>query len=114
MSPFEHFWALLSTHGVIPNKRRDAEKLWARFDLQQQREIYRAVRDKLRAKKFVNYDPVIAIMNNTPKCAQKQPTNYRGKAIPARLQVFSAKYNGVWGMYTQADIDKYGLEKAKN
>ena len=41
-----------------------------------------------------------------------QPTNYRGKAAPHE-SIFSAKYNGEWGMYTQADIDAYHMEVYK-
>ena len=112
MSSFEHFWALLSTHGVIPNKWHEAEELWGTFTLEQQRQIYRVVRDKIRARKFVNYNPVIAIMNNAPQTTRAEPVNYNGKNIPAGVQVFSAKYKGSWGMYTQADIERFGMEKA--
>jgi len=42
------------------------------------------------------------------------PTNYNGRAIPDGLKVFSAKYNGEWGMYTQEDIDNYHLTLPDN
>ena len=35
--------------------------------------------------------------------------NYRGCVIPQGVQVFSAKYNGVWVMYTRDDIEKFHL-----
>ena len=41
------------------------------------------------------------------------PHNYRGERIPQGTQVFSAAYNGVFGMYTQDDIDHYRLELPK-
>lgn len=41
------------------------------------------------------------------------PTNYRGRAIPPGIKVFSAAYNGVFGMYTQQDIARYHLELPK-
>ncbi len=41
------------------------------------------------------------------------PYDYNGHEIPAGTQVFSAAYNGVWGMYTQKDIDDYNLELPK-
>ena len=37
------------------------------------------------------------------------PYDYNGHEIPAGTQVLSAAYNGVWGMYTQKDIDDYNL-----
>ena len=108
MSPFEHFWTLLSSHGVIPSKRRAAEEVWDTFNLQQQREIYRAVRDKINAKKFVNYDPVIAIMNNAPKLV-REPTNYNRRALPDE-PVCIAKWKGSWGTYTVREAQEYGME----
>ena len=41
------------------------------------------------------------------------PYDYNGHEIPAGTQVFSAAYNGAWGMYTQKDIDDYKLELPK-
>jgi len=41
------------------------------------------------------------------------PHNYRGECIPQGTQVFSAAYNGVFGMYTQDDIDHYRLTLPK-
>ena len=41
------------------------------------------------------------------------PTNYRGRAIPPGIKVFSAAYNGTFGMYTQQDIARYHLELPK-
>ena len=41
------------------------------------------------------------------------PYDYNGHEIPAGTQVFSAAYNGAWGMYTQKDIDDYNLERPK-
>ena len=41
------------------------------------------------------------------------PYDYNGHEIPAGTQVFSAAYNGAWGMYTQKDIDDYNLELPK-
>ena len=66
MSSFDYLWQLLETHGVIPNKKRQAEEIWKNYPLEVQRYIYRCIRDKLRAGKFVNYDPVLAIINNLP------------------------------------------------
>ena len=67
MSSFDFLWQLLESHGVIPNKRTEAAELWNKYDLQQQRYIYRSIRDRLRAGKFVNYNPVLAIKANAPK-----------------------------------------------
>ena len=41
-----------------------------------------------------------------------QPTNYRGQELPKDKSVSSAKFNGEWGMYTEADIVNFGMERA--
>ena len=113
MKSFDYLWHMLDQHGVIERYKGEAATLWDSFTLEQQRQIYRSIRDNIRAGKFVNYNPVKAIRDNVPKKTQQEPTNFRGKAIPAGVQVFSAKYNGAWGMYTKADIERFHMERPK-
>ena len=72
METFVFLWALLESHGVVPGRKEACAALWATFDLQQQRFIYRSIRDKLRAGKFVHYDPVKAVKENAPKQRPQQ------------------------------------------
>jgi hypothetical protein len=67
MSSFDFLWQLLDEHGVIPNLKAEALQLWNTFTLEERRAIYRAIREKLRAGKFVNFNPVKAIRDNAPK-----------------------------------------------
>ena len=108
---FKHICQLLVSHGMVPSEIHDAEEEWYKYNLAQQRFIYRAIRDKIRAGKFVNYHPVLAIRDNAPKLPQRQPNNYRGKPIPHGIQVFSAKYNNEWGMYTLDDINDFHMTR---
>ena len=71
METFVFLWQLLESHGVVPSKKQECAQLWATFTLEQQRQIYRSIRDKIRAGKFVHYNPVIAVRENAPK--QKPP-----------------------------------------
>lgn len=41
-----------------------------------------------------------------------QPTNYRGITPPEGKPIWSAKYNGHWGMYTDDDIIAFGMLRA--
>ena len=107
---FDKLYQLLEGHGTIPNKRVAASELWATLSQQQQDVVYSTIEKKILNGKFVHFDPEKAIRENMPKEKLSVPTNYRGRAIPAGLQVFSAAYNGVFGMYTQADIDTYHLQ----
>ena len=110
-STFVHIWNLLVSHGVVPSEIYAAEEYWNGFSLEDQRAIYAAIRNKIRAGKFVNYHPVIAIRDNAPKKTFQGPTNYQGRKLPA-VPVFSAKWQGKWGMYTIEDIKKFNMEIA--
>lgn len=81
---FCHIWTLLKSHGVVPSEEQLAHSEWNKYNLDQKRAIYRSIRDKIRAGKFVNYHPHLAIRENAPK----QP---RTISIPA--EKYYAMYN---------------------
>ena len=66
MTSFDYLWQMLDKHGVIERYKGDCFDLWNTFSLSQQRLIYRSIRDKIRAGKFVNYNPVKAVRDNIP------------------------------------------------
>ena len=66
MTTFDFLWQMLDKHGVIERYKADCSRLWDRYNLAQQRAIYRSIRDKLQAGKFVNYNPVKAVLDNVP------------------------------------------------
>jgi len=76
METFVFLWQLLESHGVVPGKKEECARLWATFTLEQQRHIYRSIRDKLQAGKFVNYNPVYAVRENAPKRQPPQVLSY--------------------------------------
>ena len=67
MTSFDFLWQLLESHGVVSSYKAECARLWDTYNLEQQRAIYRSIRDKLRAGKFVNYNPVKAVRENAPK-----------------------------------------------
>ena len=87
---FVHICKLLTDHGIVPDEIHDAEEEWNKYSLDQQRAIYRSIRDKIRAGKFVNYHPVLAIRENAPKA-------------PRILVISAAEYYRKYG--TQANQD---------
>ena len=87
---FVHICKLLVSHGVVPDEIHDAQEEWNKYSLQQQRDIYRSIRDKIRAGKFVNYHPVLAIRDNAPKA-------------PRIIVISAAEYYRKYG--TQANQD---------
>ena len=87
---FVHICRLLVSHGMVPSEIHDAEEEWNKYDLAQQRIIYRTIRDKIREGKFVNYHPVLAIRDNAPKAP--------------RIQIISAdEYYRRYGTQTEHD-----------
>ena len=72
MNSFDFLWQLVGTHGsVAENYKAELARIWDEYELEQQRVIYRTIRDKLRAGKFVHYNPVKAIRDNAPKKKQQ-------------------------------------------
>ena len=76
MNSFDFLWQLLDNHGVIENKKADCAQLWDTFSLQEQRLIYRSIRDALKAGKFVNYNPVKAVRDHAPKPKPQQVISF--------------------------------------
>ena len=73
MSTFDFLWQLVANHGgVAENYKAELARVWAEYSLEEQRFIYRSIRDKLRADKFVNYNPVKAVRENAPKAKPPQ------------------------------------------
>ena len=90
MSSFDYLWLMLDRHGVIERYKGDCLDLWNKYSLEQQRYIYRSIRDKISKGEFVNYHPVKAIRDNIPK--------------PPKYKILS--YNEYVARYhTDADMD---------
>jgi hypothetical protein len=77
MTSFDFLWILLESHGVVASYKAECARVWNEYSLQQQREIYRSIRDKLRAGKFVNYNPVKAVKENASKAPRTQTLTFK-------------------------------------
>ena len=108
MRTFNEFWELLSPKAEYANRKRACFEFWNGQNEKQQEAIYDTIKEKLSKGKFVDFNPLFALMNNSHK---DEPTNYRGRAIPAGMKVYSAKWNGSFGMYTAEDIEKFHMER---
>ena len=103
---FNDYWRAMN-----PLPKYDNRKMAARDAWNDHPEKHQAIMAWL--KKHGDYperNPYFFILDFTTPRPIGQPTNYRGKNAP-KDPIFSAKYNGEWGMYTQADIDDYKMEK---
>ena len=72
MNSFDFLWQILDAHGVIERMKGEAAELWDKYNLSQQRHIYRSICDNIQAGRFVNYNPVKAIRDNAPKTKPTQ------------------------------------------
>ena len=106
---FNTMWQLLYDHGASAKKEEGTRRFWATLTKEEQQIAFTTITRKLKEKAFVNFDPIRAIRENIWQVKAPEPTNYRGCVIPQGVQVFSAKYNGAWGMYTREDIEKFHL-----
>ena len=73
MSTFDFLWRLVQNHGsVAEHYKAELARVWDGYTLEQQRHIYRSIRDKLRTGKYVSYNPVRAVQENAPKAKPMQ------------------------------------------
>ncbi len=77
MSSFDFLWQLVQNHGSVAEVHKaELARVWDGYTLEQQRAIYRSIRDKLRADKFVNYNPVRAVQENAPRAKPPQTLSF--------------------------------------
>ena len=110
---FEDLWSLLYDHGASARKEEGTRRYWATLTPEQQDYAFTSISKKLVEGKYVQYDPIRAIRENLPREAQPEPTNYNGRALPDEPTA-TAFYNGKWGTYTLAEIEKFNLKTMTN
>ena len=75
MITFDTLWQLLADHGSSSRRRAEASQLWERLTPDEQHQLYNTIADKLRQNRFVHFDPVHAIIENT-RAPQRQTLTY--------------------------------------
>ena len=107
-------WQKLYDNGASAKQEEGTRRYWLTLSDDERQIAFTTISKRLEEGKFVWYDPIRAIEENLRRKRPRiEPTNYNGRALP-KEPVFSAKYQGKWGMYTQADIAKYGMERASS
>ena len=103
---FNDYWRAMNPLPMYDNRKMAAKKVWDEHP-----EKHQAIMTWLQKHgDYPERNPYFFILDFTPPRPLGQPHNYRGEQIPAGVQVFSAKYNEAWGMYTREDIKKYHLQ----
>ena len=60
-------WAKLYDHGASDRKKEGTERYWRTLDSEQQAGVYNSISRKLASGGWVQYDPIRAIKEHTPK-----------------------------------------------
>ena len=115
MNSFDYLWQLIKDHGRICEwHKADASRVWDGYTLDEQRAIYRSIRDKLHAGKFVHYNPVIAIQENAPKRVVAEPQLLspaeQARNIKNGVRMVVVKWKGRFPVITKADALRFGME----
>ena len=106
---FNTFWTLMGAEENFPGHKNAAGIEWEKHP-EKQAAIIKWLQ---KHGPYKQRKPNFFIQDFKVRAPRQQPTNYRGQAIPSGLQVFSAKYNGEWGMYTTEDIHLFQMEQYK-
>ena len=105
---FNNFLILFKPDKEFETRLGAAQRQWDECSLAKQQAIINWLETH---GAYHGRNPYFFIQDFKIRAPAQHPTNYRGKAIPHGLQIFSAKYNGAWGMYTQEDIDRFSMTK---
>ena len=109
MEEFEQVWEALVENGSSKKHREVTRRFWDSLSGEQQHQAAVIIPKKVAEGRFVHYDPIRALKENTKRTGLYGPTNYNGRALPSEPVVI-AKWQGRWGTYTKADVELYGLE----
>ena len=111
MISFEDFWQLLYDHGSRNYYKNDTLICWNGLSAEQQQSLYNRISEKIRAGKFVDYNPLEAIHDNLQRIyiPLQPPTNYAGKPLPRGCDFYFADYNGQRGLYKAEDVKAHKM-----
>lgn len=70
MKTFNEIWQLLSPKVEYANRRHACYEFWCKLSEDQQNALYETISDKLSKGKFVDYNPLFALKNNSQRPQQ--------------------------------------------
>ena len=96
---------------VTSRQEAKAQRAWQQYSPEQQKALLDAVRKGYNKKgnfQFTVEDFLEYLSKQAAEHPPEQPTNYNG-CDPPKEPTAIAFYNGEWGLYTLADIQKFNL-----
>ena len=107
---FETVWQALVENGTSKRNHDATERFWNTLTQKQKDLVHKNIPWKVKMGKFVQYDPIRAIKENSRKYLLPEPTNYNGRRLKPGETYVIAKYKGAYGTYTLAEAKAFGLE----
>ena len=107
---FETVWQALVENGTSKRNHDATERFWNTLTRKQKDLVFKNIPWKVKEGKFVQYDPIRAIKENSRKYQLPEPTNYNGRTLKPGVQYVIAKYNGSFGTYSLEDAREFGME----
>ena len=74
MVTFNEIWTLLEPKAEYANLIKKCKELWESFSPEKRQEVFLKIEKKKLEKKFVDYNPLLAIRNNSIERSKPQQT----------------------------------------
>lgn len=113
METFVYIWQILSTRGRVAKfYEEECRQYWQTLTLEQQRYVYKTIRDKVKAGKFVHFNPLKAIMDNLPLDEVRKPTFLRGDE--KGQDIVQVLYEGKYKLCSRLTMKQFNLEYVRD
>lgn len=110
---FETVWQALVENGTSRRNHDATERFWNTLTQKQKDLAFKNIPWKVKEGKFVQYDPIRAIKENSRKYQISAPINYNGNSaidgVAKTTPLVCAWYNGRTGIYTLSDAIEHGM-----
>lgn len=110
---FETVWQALVGNGTSRRNHDATERFWNTLTQPQKDLAYKNIPWKVKEGKFVQYDPIRAIKENSRKYQLPEPVNYNGNSriedVAKTTLLVSARHNGHAGIYTLTDAIEHSM-----
>jgi hypothetical protein len=107
---FETVWDALVENGTSKRNHDATERFWNTLTQKQKDLVYKNIPWKVKEGKFVQYDPIRAIKENSRTYRLPEPENYNGRTLKPGVQYVIASYNGSFGTYSLEEAKEFRME----
>lgn len=111
---FEIVWQALVENGTSKRNHDATERFWNTLSQKQKDLVFKNIPRKVTEGKFVQYDPIRAIKENSRQYQLPQPENLnmtsKFDTLVKTVPLVSAAYNGTFGIYTLAEAEQFGMD----